>query len=156
VDRWHARVLRLVVRLTEGHEDAADVAQEVWMRVVRKISRLNDPAAFPHWLYRIAAARCADWVRRQQRDRGLRRAVREESGQSDGGASGGPAAMSDQSDLHRALAQLPRDEHTVLTLFYLDGFPTAEIAEILSVPVGTVKSRLFTAREKLRKIIERS
>ena len=152
IDRWHNRLRRVVWRLTDGHPDGPDIVQEVWMTVVRRMNRLEDPAAFPHWLYRIASAKCADWVRRRGRDRSLKHAVAEESSER----SDHPAGSGDRAVVRRALQRLPEDQRLILTLFYLDELSTVEIAEAFEIPVGTVKSRLFRARNQLRMQIERS
>lgn len=149
VGRWHGRLMRHVKRLTEGHEDSADLMQDVWMTVARKLRKLDDPAAFPYWAYRIATARCADWVRKRARDRRMKSELESDPPQVDNHAG-------ESTDLKRAIAQLPSDQKIVLTMFYLDEMPVAAIAVALDIPAGTVKSRLYHARNHLRTIIERS
>ena len=149
VGRWHGRLMRHVKRLTDGHEDAADLMQDVWMTVARKLRKLDDPAAFPYWAYRIATARCADWVRKRTRDRKMQRELE----------SNPPAADNDageSTDLRKAIAKLSPEQKIALTMFYLDEMPVAAIAVALDIPAGTVKSRLHHARNHLRTIIERS
>jgi RNA polymerase sigma-70 factor (ECF subfamily) len=155
VDRWHQRLLRHVLRQTGGHDEAADVMQEVWVTIVKKLRRLRDPACFPRWAYRITTAACADWVRKQQRDRRLRESIDEEQNPGDQVSADDRQSISEIDLLRRAIGRLPADQRSVLTMFYLDELSTAEIAEALRIPVGTVKSRLYHAREQLRKLVER-
>ena len=60
IDRWHARLFRHVRRLTDSLDDAAEVMQETWLAMIRSITRLDDPAKFPAWAYRIASNKAAD------------------------------------------------------------------------------------------------
>src|ERR1700722_12920286 len=69
VERWHGRLLAHARRLTRNPDGAEEAMQEVWMAVVRGIGKLNDPAAFGVWAYRIVGRECANWVHRRQRSR---------------------------------------------------------------------------------------
>ena len=150
VDRWQPRLWRHAWRLT-GEENAAwDVLQEAWIAVNRGLRHLEDPAAFPAWAYRIVSRKCHDWVRREQRQR---RAVdtyaHEMRPQDEEEAAGDSKA----DDLREALRRLPGQDRAILALRYEEQFNTAEIGEILRIPPGTVKSRLYYARERLRKLL---
>ena len=71
VNRWQPRLLCHAMRLTREHEAAMDVVQDAWVAIVRGIRRLDDPACFAPWVYRIVTNKCADWTRQRQRvDRG--------------------------------------------------------------------------------------
>ena len=69
VEHWHPRIARQAVRLTGDGDAAAEVMQECWLAVVRGLRRLDDPARFRPWAYRIVTNKCADWVRRRTRSR---------------------------------------------------------------------------------------
>ena len=148
VDRWQQRLWRHA-RLLTGEDDAAwDVVQETWVAIVRGIPRLQDTAAFPRWVYSILNGRCVDWIRRQQRQRRLSESLEIESRASE---------PTDEYDaLRAAMDNLPTEERAILSLRYTEQYSTDEIAEILGIPEGTVKSRLYSAREKLRQLMERS
>ena len=73
IARWAPRLLRHAMRLTGEGEAAREVAQDAWMAIVKGIRRLNDPAGFRAWAYRIVSHKCADWVRSRTRQRGLQR-----------------------------------------------------------------------------------
>lgn len=152
--RWHPRILARAARLTGQPEIAPDVAQEAWLAVVRGLGRLHDPARFKGWLHRIVANKCADWIRGEQRRRRLdERVAREQEHEPE--TAPGPDGRDHQiARLRSALRALPEDRRTLLALFYLEGLSVQEIAAALEVPAGTVKSRLFHAREHLRKALD--
>ena len=141
VARWERRLLRHALRLTGEAEAARDVAQESWLAIFRGLRALDDPARFGPWAYRIATRRCADWIRRKSRRR-------ETSAERLEPAADPP---SDSPDMRTLIRGLPAPSRAVLSMFYADEMSVAEIAEALGVPEGTVKSRLYTARERLRR-----
>ncbi len=150
VGRWQHRLWRHAWHLT-GKEDAAwDVVQEVWIALVRGIHRLDDPARFRHWAYRLVTHKGADWVRRQQRQRKLADAA---SRQIEEAAE--PSIPDRVDALRQAFGRLPLDCRAILSLRYLQDVGLAEIARILEVPEGTVKSRLHHARTQLKRALER-
>jgi len=145
---WERPLLYYIRRMVDSEEDAWDVLQEVWCRVVRKIGTLRDSAAFPAWLYRIARNIAINHIRDAVRLRELR-----ESNDCRGQANSdtGSANVSfDAEGLHRGLGRLSLGHREALILHYLEGFSLAEIAEVAGVPVGTVKSRIHFARKALR------
>jgi RNA polymerase sigma-70 factor (ECF subfamily) len=151
IDRWQNRLWRLAWRLTGDEQAAWDVLQEALIVISRRISRLGDPSAFPSWAYRITSNKSRDWIRREKR---MRRAD-EAYGQrwSDSDDDGDPADQQ-YADLREALADLPGRDRAILSFRYEDNLSTAEIAEILGIPSGTVKSRLHHARRRLRQFLE--
>jgi RNA polymerase sigma factor (sigma-70 family) len=146
IARWHAPLWSFVRRLV-GEDDAArEIFQDVWVRVIRGIPQLRDRAKLRAWLFGIA--------RRTLMDR-----LRQEYGRSPtvdvdvDAIAADPSTADDAEDLEAleaALGNLPITEREVLTLFYLQELSLTEVAEALRVPVGTVKSRLFRARQLLR------
>lgn len=151
VRQWDGPLRRYAGRLTGRSDAAADIAQETWLAVARGIRRLDDPARFRAWVFRIAHHKSADWANRQRQER---KAAAE-------AAAHRPAGMApEQNDeialLRREIDALPVESHAVLALHYLEGFSIAEIGEVLAIPAGTVKSRLHTARTRLRERLERA
>jgi len=148
IQRWQDRLWRLAWRLTDDEQAAWDVLQEAWLVISRRIGRLVDPAAFPAWAYRITANKARDWVRRQGR---MRRA---DEAYGRGRQEVQPLDTDERhGDLRAALAALSGRDRAILSLRYEDGFSTADIAEILEIPAGTVKSRLHHARARLRRFL---
>jgi len=151
VERWQERLWRHAWRLTGDEQAAWDVLQEAWIVISRGIGRLGDPSAFPAWAYRITSNKARDWIRRRQC---MRRAdmvygQRWRAAENGGNPTDGPGA-----DLREALANLPGCDRAILSLRYEDDFSIAEIAAILEIPPGTVKSRLHHARQRLRRFLE--
>lgn len=160
VARWHKRLYRHARRLVDRADTAEDATQEAWLAIVRGLRRLDDPARFPSWAYRIVTNKCRDWVRRQQRKRahGFSDAHAEQASVVCDEHPAPDAGSNERDDAVRALRSAMRDlsptHRAALALHYLDGMNIAEIAAALGIAAGTVKSRLHHAREKLRAILE--
>lgn len=152
---WRDDLRRLALVRVERAEAADEVLAEAWVDIVRGLGRLDDPACFPRWAFRIVERRCADWVRRRGRER-RRLAVAEEEAELLAPSAAAPGPSDDVLRLRAAINSLPPDARELLHLFYDLGRGVSEIAEILGVPAGTVKSRLFTVRETLKRHIERN
>jgi RNA polymerase sigma-70 factor (ECF subfamily) len=153
VGRWQRRLWRHAWRLTGNESAAWDVVQEAWIGISRGIARLADAAAFPAWAYQIVSNKCRDMVRRERR----RREAAETYSEWMQDQEQEPAIAEQQhSNLQEALDQLRGPDRAVLSLRYEEDFDTAEIACILGIPEGTVKSRLFYARRRLRKYLEKN
>jgi RNA polymerase sigma-70 factor (ECF subfamily) len=138
------RVARGVLR---NNADAEDVAQEALLRAYRRFERLRDRGRFRAWLVRIAFRLAIDRLRSSKR-----REVRETlwSETLPRPSTEDLAARSEfQAHLDRALEELPEKHRLVLLLGAIEGHSLEEVAEILSLAVGTVKSRLFFARKQL-------
>ena len=146
IARWHDPIWRYLRRLADSDDAAADLAQDTWLKVLRGITSLREPGSLRAWLFGIARRVAMDRLRRQY--------VRAEEG--DAALEDLPATVSD-ADLESDLATLevgvnalPLRERETLALFYLRELTIEQIASLLAVPAGTVKSRLFRARRLLR------
>jgi RNA polymerase sigma-70 factor, ECF subfamily len=130
--------------------DAEDVAQETLLRAYQRFDRLRDTARFRSWLVRIAFRLALDrWrsaKRRQQRETKWAEPHHQSASPT---AADIAAANAFRLRLDKAMAELPEKSRLVLLLAAIEGYTLAEVAEILDVPVGTVKSRLFFARKQL-------
>ena len=146
IRRFHEPLWKYARRLTGNPEDAAETVQDVWLRVLRGIARLREAERLRAWIFGIA--------RRVVMDR-LRLAYAEKIDDSFDLSTLADANESDPLEhdiraLHEELAQMPVLEREVLVLFYLEELSLNELSEVLTIPVGTVKSRLFRARNLLR------
>ncbi len=147
VSRWQKRLWRYACDQT-GRTDAAwDITQEAWLGIVRGIRRLHDPARFKPWAYRIVTNKANDWIRRQRRNAELPIASANDRAHATE-ASGRDTA----NDLRDLLRRLSDNSRAVLTLHYIEGLRVAEIAGVLRIAPGTVKSRLHTARKELKRL----
>lgn len=151
VQHWSPQLLRFCRRRTDDLDTAREVVQSVWLQVVKGLRRLEDPARFPAWLFTIAARACADHVRGQIHRRTLAAHNRDVAlnGVSDGGETDASVL-----DLKAAIRLLASDQRHLLSLYYTQGFSIEEIATQLGIPSGTVKSRLHSLREELRRAHE--
>ncbi len=146
--RWQERLWRHAWRLSGNEEAAWDVLQETLLVMSRRIRSLEHPAAFAGWAYQIVSHKCRDWIRREMRER----RVSEEYGalgQEEAEDAEDALVRQRYDEVKAAMARLSGPERAILSLRYEEGFSTEQVAEILGVPGGTVKSRLFHARRKL-------
>ncbi len=150
---WQERLWRHALRITGDTEAAWDVLQESLLAIAQQIGRLESESAFGVWAYRIARNKANDWVRRharrREREAHYGRSRREEVCDPD-------ESLPDTDRLRRAIRQLPSAEQALLTLRFTDGFSNDEIAQMLGIPAGTVRSRLHRIRRRLRASLENS
>ncbi|MDR1464400.1 MAG: RNA polymerase sigma factor [Oscillospiraceae bacterium] len=147
--RAHERALqRLIYYKTPSRADGDDVLQEVALAAFRHWTELQNPAHTKAWLLRIAQNKCNDFYRARAARQEIPLALWEEENTPAPGCCGW--SMRDSvSDTLDALAET--DRH-LLRLAYINGLPQAEIARRLGIPLGTVKSRLYTARRRFRAV----
>jgi RNA polymerase sigma-70 factor (ECF subfamily) len=151
VNRWQPRLLRHAIRLTRKQEAAMDIVQEAWVAIVRGIRRLDDPACFAPWAYRIVTNKCADWIRQQRRHRACFTSLAVEPAATEASTEN----MQDEvAAIRKGIGRLPCEQQAILSLFYVEELSIRNIAEALSLPIGTVKSRLHYARNNLKEVIE--
>lgn len=155
VSRWNPRLWRHACHLIGQTDGAADALQDAWLAIVRGLPRLRDPAVFRSWAYRIVSRRCADWIRRRQRDRAVTERAIPDPSDAPAPVFDPEADRDDMTALRQAIRELTVDHRLVLSLHYLDGLSVREIACALDMPQGTVKSRLHNARNFLRETLER-
>ncbi|MFC4588705.1 RNA polymerase sigma factor [Sphaerisporangium corydalis] len=142
VRTWHAPVWTYVRRMLDA-ERADDVAQEVWLAVLRGLPRLKEPARFAPWLFMIARRAVANRLREEYR-------LAATAPEPEEGPADAADALVDRAEMLAGLSGLPPAEREILVLFYLQDLPVEDCAEICAIPVGTVKSRLHRARRMLR------
>jgi RNA polymerase sigma-70 factor (ECF subfamily) len=141
-------VYRLSYAILGNEADARDAAQETFVAAWRQLPRLRDVDRFDAWFQRVAV----NAARMTLRARGRRR-VREIPAVQVAALVDTAVAPADADRLDAALRHLPLEQREILALHHLDGLPVAELAEILGIPVGTVKSRLHTARQALQRTL---
>jgi len=149
-ERWHNRLLRHARRLVGDPDGAAEAVQEAWIAMARGLRTLKDPACYGAWALRITTRRCADWIARRQRERSRHADLDPD----EHGCDPDDEEIGRRATARKLLAGLDPDQRFLLTLFYLEDLSVAEVARVLGIPAGTVKSRLFHARTKLRAGLE--
>lgn len=159
VGRYRSRIYNLARIMTAGGPDADDLAQETFVRAYRAIGRFRGESTFRTWLYRIA-------VNVIKSDAGRRSREYEPGTPAPGdyGRFSRIEQMPSSDDLEttlarrqlidRALASLPPEMRIAITLRDIQGLEYREIADLTGVPIGTVESRLFRARQRLRPLLE--
>lgn len=153
VIKYREQVYRLARRMLRGHEDAADVAQEVFIRVHRALPRFAGRSTLRTWLYRITVNLCLDYSTRGSRDAlsGLKELEWEPARTDD------PVETAERNELARtvkaAIDELPPRQRAMVALRVYQDLPYAEIARIMGCAEGTVKATMFAAFGKLRRTL---
>ena len=150
VKRYQKQVLGLCYRILGDADQAADAAQESFVKAYRTLNRFRQDASFLSWLYRIASNTCIDLTRSRKRRQA------DPLGQAVAGARNSPpeeAVVKAQTSrlVHRAVLSLPMRYRLPLVMFYFGEMKIREISASLGRPEGTVKSDLHIARRMLRR-----
>ena len=144
---WEKRLLLYAIRRLGGQdkaEIARDVTQEALISISRSLHNLSDPAAFPAWAFRIVERRCVDYLRIKIREREVFASVEEVPELSKADNTENEITSSE------LLSSLDPKVRVVLQLHYLEDMTVGEISQVLDIPAGTVKSRLFYARKLIQ------
>ncbi|CEK18136.1 sigma-70 family RNA polymerase sigma factor [Chthonomonas calidirosea] len=157
------RVYNLAYRLCGNYDEAGDITVEAFLRVYQAINSFRGDANFSTWLYRIVTNVYLDRRKRQKNRKtlSLEEYVELEESQVTRqieDPSPGPEELAEaqqrQELLQKAIESLPEYQRAMIVLYHVDGLSYEEIAEVLSLPIGTVKSRLNRARLALREKLE--
>ena len=149
---WERPLLYFIRRLVRDEADAWDALQKTWVRVLRGISSLSDPRSLAPWLYRVARNTALSHARLRPPPH---ESLEEHPDAVADDPTSGRAEFEDAEQVHRGLLALSLPHREVLTLFFLEDLSVEEVATVLGVPAGTVKSRLHYAKQALRKVLER-
>jgi RNA polymerase sigma-70 factor, ECF subfamily len=157
--RYAGMVYNLALRLSGNAEEAADLAQEIFLRVHRHLGGFSGRSALKTWIFRVALNHCRE---RLSRFRPLTQPLAEEAGEAGGAPLAdpgrGPEELAVAADLGRqvarGLALLPAPFREAVVLRDLQGLSYLEIAAVLGVRVGTVRSRIARGREQLRGLLD--
>ncbi len=155
--RYQHKVTNLVSRYIRDHSEALDVTQEAFIKAYRALPKFRGDSAFYTWLYRIAINTAKNYLVAQSRrptNSGIDAEIAE---QIEGGdrlkeqATPENQLLKDEiaETVSRAMDELPEDLRTAITLRELEGLSYEEIARAMSCPIGTVRSRIFRAREAI-------
>lgn len=147
VSRWEKRVFNYLLRLVGQREDALDLSQDVFLKAYQNLKKLDDPARFAGWLFRIAHNEAYSLLRKPRAEAEM--AIEPRSAESSGRMFPMELSLAVQS----ALGKLSGDQREAVHLKIYEGFKFEEMAEILECPVSTVKSRLYTALDVLKETL---
>jgi RNA polymerase sigma-70 factor, ECF subfamily len=151
IRRWERKLFYYVRRLVEHEPDAWDILQQTWMRVLKGIGGVRDPDKVVPWIYRVARNTALShrqsllarerWVDREASVEELAKVHERETDWT-------------AEDVHRGLESLSAHHRDALTLFFLDDLSIEEMAEVMGVSNGTVKSRLHYGKKALKESLE--
>ena len=156
---YHGRIYALLYNMTSNREDAEDLLQEVFLKAHKALPKFRGQSTFYTWIYRIAVNRAINFVKKRKRRRGLSlddvdMAIERDPALVEIAGSDTPFRQVKltemQQKLNEALQTLSEKHRTVVVLHDIQGVPHQEIGEILGCSTGTVRSRLFYARQQLQ------
>ena len=152
IQLWQQRLFYYIQKLVETEEDAWDVLQECWFKLHRDLFKLRQPSCFAAWIYRIAHNTAMSHLRTE-----FAKSVisEEEENPSLDDRNCEAFQLAEAQRVHYGLCKLSLTHREVLTLHFLEDLSIQDIAEVVGVPPGTVKSRLFHAKRLLREILEK-
>jgi RNA polymerase sigma-70 factor, ECF subfamily len=162
VSRYEPVIMNMAYRLLGNRSDAADVCQEVLVLLIRKLESFRGEAKFSTWLYRVSLNACHDYARRSRRHLSISESPGDdlpdiEQRLADEGFDS-PETSAERAEVQKAVrdgvARLPYKFKEVIYLHDLNGYNYKEVAEILDISLGTVKSRLNRARTRLAKELQ--
>lgn len=159
VQRHQTRLVGYLRGLTNSDSDAEDLAQDAFLRAYRSLKGFRGTSSFRTWLYQIATNVFRTWLEKKRSHAGLSAVSLDAPppGSEDPiepvGETNPEARHVDRDAIDRALAQLPADQREAVLLRDVEGFDYKEIAEQLDVPLGTVESRIFRGRQRLRELL---
>ncbi|NLD86912.1 MAG: sigma-70 family RNA polymerase sigma factor [Clostridiales bacterium] len=162
VKTYEKKIYNLALRYNNNREDAFDISQEVFIKVFRSIGSFKEESSFSTWLYRVAVNVCIDYQRKNKKhSNSLSLTIRDDDGDEQQleieDISYSPETVYDRTELResigKALNMLSEEHKQVLILREINGLSYEEIAEVLSLEEGTVKSRIYRGREKLCRIL---
>lgn len=161
VQRYQDRIFRMLARWAPDRMETEDLAQEVFVKVFRKLHTFQHGSSFYTWLYRIAVNTASDWhARRRTRRLHLVEDVAEVAAagrrEPQGSGAAEPLLAEELARVTReVLATLPEKYKTVLILREYEDMSYNEMAEVIGCSIGTVESRLFRARQRFKQALER-
>ncbi len=151
VRTWERPLFYYVRRLVDDEDEALHVSQQTWVKVLGGLRGLREPRKLPAWLYGIARKTALSHLRTRYSERSLFRNDQAVPGIDDGDVH---LSVDDAEQIHYGLGRMSLMHREILTLFFLQDLSIEEIAAVLEIPTGTVKSRLHHAKRVLRAILK--
>lgn len=153
VKRWHLQFCNFAFWIVKDADLAKDIAQESWKVIINKLDSLKEPEKFKSWAISIVNRKAIDFLRAKQREQNKLQSL-----YSEVKTENTVLEVDDNSALKqkllKAIEKLSTEQQMVVNLFYVQSYSLKEISEILKISIGTTKSRLFHAREKLKTFLK--
>lgn len=161
--KYQKPVYNLALRMCSNPEDALDLSQEAFIKAWRGLSSYRFDSAFSTWLYRLTSNVCIDFLRKKKKQATVPLTIVNDESEERELTIPDPAPNTEEQVITRiehealaeAMAQLEPEYRQALTLRVVNGLSYTEIAELLEIKEGTVKSRIARAREKMRKMMQK-
>ena len=159
VNLYHSRIYTLTYQMTSNREDAEDLTQEIFVKAFEALPRFKGRSSFYTWLYRIGINKTINYRKKRNRNRPLsldamEQEVKQDESYHDLSSKDSPLrnlSLSElQLKLNEAMQRLSEKQRTVVVMHDMQGMPHDEIAKVVGVSVGTIRSRLFYARRQLQ------
>jgi RNA polymerase sigma-70 factor (ECF subfamily) len=155
VQRYQRRVFNLIFRMLQNYEEANEVTQEAFLAAWQGLPSFRGEARFSTWLYRIAYNCALKQLDIRKHDRTLQTALQAEQPLEGGDPQNAvPDMLDNQEMVQEQLSQLPPKYRIVLILRHIQDMTYEEMAEVLTMPVGTIKTHLFRARNLLKERLQ--
>jgi RNA polymerase sigma factor (sigma-70 family) len=151
---WEGKLLYYIRRLVDNEEDAWQILQQVWVVVFHGITKIRETNKFPAWLYGIARNSALNHLRSKYSESSFLKEYEEYKDASISQFEDCSEVFDNAEQVHYGLSKMSLSYREILTLFFFEDLSLIEIAAVLQLPVGTVKSRLYYAKQALRKAIE--
>ncbi len=140
--RWQKRLWCYAYNLTGNSEAAWDITQDSWLGIIKGLRKLQDPANFKAWAYRITTNKSIDWMKKSKSVKQISIEEIEEQ----------QSSQKKDTGVKELLEKLDMRKKVVLSLYYFEQLSVPEISVALKIPKGTVKSRLHSARKELKEL----
>jgi len=159
LENYRGAIYNLIYRMVHNREETEDLVQEAFMKAFKALPTFNEEYAFSTWLYKIAVNNCIDHMRKKRlKTFSLNKPLQSKDGEldrefPDTSMSPDKDILSDEKSrlIEAAIQELPENYKTAIILRHAEEKSYEEIAQILDIPLGTVKARIFRAREMLKK-----
>ncbi|MBN1457328.1 MAG: sigma-70 family RNA polymerase sigma factor [Sedimentisphaerales bacterium] len=142
VSFWQKPLWQHAFRLTDDSQAAWDVTQQTWLAIIKGLNKLHDPAKFKAWAYRITTNKSINWIKKREASKYVSIEQLGDHQQKE----------CEEYGVKELLEKLGIKKKTILCLYYLEQLSIYEISIALNIPQGTVKSRLFNARQELKQL----
>ena len=162
VNLYAKKIINMSYSLLYDAEEAQDAAQEVFIKIYKNINSFRGESSVSTWIYRITRNVCCDILRKRKNTNVISLDFEDKEGHKNEpqDLSPTPSEVAEKNErdefLRKSIASLDEVYKTVITLYDIEGLSYEEIAEVMKCPVGTVKSRIYRARDALRKLLEKN
>ncbi len=158
VKRWHTKLCKQAFFYTKDIDISKDIVQDSWNVIIKRMAGLKEPNSFGTWALTIVNRKAIDWVRKNKRNKEKLHTYYENSKVNHDREINNNNIEDDYNNINddntkiilNSIKKLPENQQVILGLFYVEEYSILQISNILTISKGTVKSRLFYAREKLK------